>query len=107
MSLDNETGMDPSGIRVRPVTGLVAADYFAAGYFVWAVLIANLARIGYEEKNMYMASYDWRLSFQNTEVLFSFSYHTIFMIHQFCLYDTQVRQLLPPYDYGFDAHLYV
>lgn len=68
VSLDNETGMDPSGIRVRPVSGLVAADYFAPGYFVWAILIANLARIGYEEKNMYMASYDWRLSFQNTEV---------------------------------------
>ncbi|KAL6220945.1 hypothetical protein ACLB2K_008698 [Fragaria x ananassa] len=68
MSLDNETGLDPEGIRVRPVSGLVAADYFAPGYFVWAVLIANLARIGYEEKTMYMASYDWRLSFQNTEV---------------------------------------
>ncbi|KAK1360287.1 Lecithine cholesterol acyltransferase-like protein [Heracleum sosnowskyi] len=68
MSLDNETGLDHPGIRVRPVTGLVAADYFAAGYFVWAVLINNLARLGYEEKNMYMASYDWRLSFQNTEV---------------------------------------
>ena len=68
MSLDNETGLDPPGIRVRSVSGLVAADYFAAGYFVWAVLIANLARIGYEEKNMYMAAYDWRLSFQNPEV---------------------------------------
>ncbi|KAG9457711.1 hypothetical protein H6P81_002219 [Aristolochia fimbriata] len=68
LSLDNETGLDPPGIRVRPVTGLVAADYFAPGYFVWAVLIANLALIGYEEKTMYMASYDWRLSFQNTEV---------------------------------------
>ncbi|GAB2293306.1 Phospholipid:diacylglycerol acyltransferase 1 [Dionaea muscipula] len=68
MSLDNETGLDPPGIRVRPVSGLVAADYFAPGYFVWAVLIANLANIGYEEKNMYMAAYDWRLSFQNTEV---------------------------------------
>ncbi|KAE8658158.1 Phospholipid:diacylglycerol acyltransferase 1 [Hibiscus syriacus] len=54
--------------RVRPVSGLVAADYFAVGYFVWAVLIANLAQIGYEEKTMYMAAYDWRLSFQNTEV---------------------------------------
>lgn len=69
ISLDNETGLDPPGIRIRPVTGLVAADYFAPGYFVWAVLIANLARIGYEEKNMYMAAYDWRISFQNTEVL--------------------------------------
>ncbi|KAJ4816588.1 phospholipid:diacylglycerol acyltransferase [Rhynchospora pubera] len=68
MSMDNETGLDPPGVRVRPVTGLVAADYFAPGYFVWAVLIANLARIGYEEKNMYMAAYDWRISFQNTEV---------------------------------------
>ncbi|KAI3847144.1 hypothetical protein MKW92_009468 [Papaver armeniacum] len=68
MSLNNETGLDPDGIRVRPVTGLVAADYFAPGYFVWAVLIANLARIGYEEKTMYMAAYDWRISFQNTEV---------------------------------------
>lgn len=68
LSLDNETGLDPSGIRIRPVSGLVAADYFAPGYFVWAVLIANLARIGYEEKNMHMAAYDWRISFQNTEV---------------------------------------
>ncbi|KAK4269107.1 hypothetical protein QN277_022309 [Acacia crassicarpa] len=68
MSLDNETGLDPPGIRVRPVSGLVAADYFAPGYFVWAVLIANLAQIGYEEKTMYMAAYDWRISFQNTEV---------------------------------------
>ncbi|GMN36907.1 hypothetical protein TIFTF001_006385 [Ficus carica] len=68
MSLDNETGLDPPGVRVRSVSGLVAADYFAPGYFVWAVLIANLARVGYEEKNMYMAAYDWRLSFQNTEV---------------------------------------
>uniref|UniRef100_A0A2N9HZF0 Condensin complex subunit 1 C-terminal domain-containing protein n=1 Tax=Fagus sylvatica TaxID=28930 RepID=A0A2N9HZF0_FAGSY len=67
MSLDNETGLDRSGVRVRPVSGLVAADYFAPGYFVWAVLIANLAHIGYEEKTMYMAAYDWRLSFQNTE----------------------------------------
>ena len=74
MSLDNETGLDPSGIRVRPVSGLVAADYFAPGYFVWAVLIANLANIGYEEKNMYMAAYDWRLSFQNTEVFFQLEF---------------------------------
>ncbi|CAH9072767.1 unnamed protein product [Cuscuta europaea] len=68
MCLDNETGLDPPGIRVRAIQGLVAADYFAPGYFVWAVLIENLAKIGYEQKNMYMAAYDWRLSFQNTEV---------------------------------------
>ncbi|KAK1299923.1 putative phospholipid:diacylglycerol acyltransferase 2 [Acorus calamus] len=68
MSLDNETGLDPEGIRVRAVPGLVAADYFTPGYFVWAILIKNLARIGYEGKNMHMTAYDWRLSFQNTEV---------------------------------------
>ncbi|KAM7496853.1 hypothetical protein LguiA_021267 [Lonicera macranthoides] len=68
LTLHNETGLDPPGIRVRAVPGLVAADYFAPGYFVWAVLIENLARIGYEGKNMYMAAYDWRLSFQNTEI---------------------------------------
>lgn len=68
LSLHNETGLDPPGIRVRAVPGLVAADYFAPGYFVWAVLIENLAKIGYEGKNMHMAAYDWRLSFQNTEV---------------------------------------
>ncbi|KAK4788101.1 hypothetical protein SAY86_019420 [Trapa natans] len=68
LSLDNETGLDPPGIRVRAVPGLVAADYSSPGYFVWAVLIQNLARIGYEEKNLHMAAYDWRLSFQNTEV---------------------------------------
>lgn len=80
MSLDNETGLDPPGIRVRRVPGLVAADYFAPGYFVWAVMIANLARIGYEDKNMYMASYDWRLSYQNTEVTDSFNGSRIFLI---------------------------
>ncbi|KAF6146779.1 hypothetical protein GIB67_007493 [Kingdonia uniflora] len=68
ISLDNETGLDPPGIRVRAVPGLVAADYFTPGYFVWAVLIENLARIGYEGKNLHMTAYDWRLSFQNTEV---------------------------------------
>ncbi|CAH8267455.1 unnamed protein product [Arabidopsis lyrata] len=68
LSLDSETGLDPPGIRVRAVPGLVAADHFAPCYFAWAVLIENLAKIGYEGKNLHMASYDWRLSFHNTEV---------------------------------------
>ncbi|CAA7025636.1 unnamed protein product [Microthlaspi erraticum] len=66
LSLDNETGLDPSGIRVRAVRGLVAAENFTP--FAWATLIENLAKIGYEGKNLHMASYDWRLSFHNTEV---------------------------------------
>ncbi|KAG2674532.1 hypothetical protein I3843_13G125800 [Carya illinoinensis] len=68
LSLNHETGLDPPGIRVRAVPGLVSADYFAPGYFVWAVLIENLAKVGYEGKNLHMAAYDWRLSFQNTEI---------------------------------------
>ncbi|CAJ1979198.1 unnamed protein product [Sphenostylis stenocarpa] len=63
LSLHDETGLDPPDIRVRAVPGLVAADYL-----VWEDLIENLARIGYEGKNLYMAAYDWRLSFQNTEI---------------------------------------
>ncbi|KAL9370526.1 hypothetical protein Peur_035666 [Populus x canadensis] len=65
LSLYNETGLDPPGIRIRAVPGLVAADYFAPGYFVWAVFVENLAKIGYEGKNMHMAAYDRRRSFQN------------------------------------------
>lgn len=75
LSLDHETGLDPPGIRVRAVPGLVAADYSAPGYFLWAVLVENLAKIGYEEKNLHMAAYDWRLSFQNTEVNLLFLRH--------------------------------
>ena len=68
LSLHNETGLDPPGIRVRAVPGLFATDNLAPDYPVWADLIENLGTIGYEGKNLYMAAYDWRLSFQNTEV---------------------------------------
>ena len=34
MILDNVTGLDPRGVRVRPVSGPVAADYFATGYML-------------------------------------------------------------------------
>ncbi|KAF2300666.1 hypothetical protein GH714_015064 [Hevea brasiliensis] len=74
--LHNETGLDPPGVRVRAVQGLAAADYFAPGYFVWALLIENLAQIGYEEKNLFMAAYDWRLSFQNTEPSLTFNMYS-------------------------------
>ena len=55
-------------IRLRPVSELVAADYLHLAIFVWATLIANLEEIGYKEKSMHMAAYDWILFFQNTEV---------------------------------------
>ncbi|KAI8148004.1 Lecithin:cholesterol acyltransferase-domain-containing protein [Fennellomyces sp. T-0311] len=68
LQLDPVTGLDPPGIRIRAAQGLDAADYFVTGYWVWAKIIENLAAIGYDSNNMYLASYDWRLSFYNLQV---------------------------------------
>ena len=46
----------------RAATGLEAADYVFAGYWVWGKVIENLAEIGYTSNEMFMAAYDWRLS---------------------------------------------
>ncbi|KAF9131114.1 hypothetical protein BGW39_002198 [Mortierella sp. 14UC] len=67
LRLDPDTGLDPEGVRLRAAQGLEAADYFVQGYWVWAPIIKNLAAIGYDNNNMYLASYDWRLSFANLE----------------------------------------
>ncbi|KAG0163365.1 hypothetical protein DFQ30_000277 [Apophysomyces sp. BC1015] len=68
VKLDPFTGLDPPGMKVRAAQGLDAADYFITGYWVWAKIIENLAAIGYDNNNMHLASYDWRLSFHNLEV---------------------------------------
>ncbi|KAG0051321.1 hypothetical protein BGZ83_003851 [Gryganskiella cystojenkinii] len=67
LRLDPKTGLDPEGVRLRAAQGLEAADYFVQGYWVWAPIIKNLAAIGYDNNNMHLASYDWRLSFANLE----------------------------------------
>ncbi|KAF9928557.1 hypothetical protein FBU30_002295 [Linnemannia zychae] len=67
LRLDPKTGLDPDGVRLRAAQGLEAADYFVQGYWVWAPIIKNLAAIGYDNNNMHLASYDWRLSFSNLE----------------------------------------
>ncbi|KAF9579305.1 hypothetical protein BGW38_004492 [Lunasporangiospora selenospora] len=67
MRLDSKTGLDPEGVRLRAAQGLEAADYFVQGYWVWAPIIKNLAAIGYDNNNMHLASYDWRLAFANLE----------------------------------------
>ncbi|KAG0097158.1 hypothetical protein BGZ93_003318 [Podila epicladia] len=67
MRLDSDTGLDPEGIRLRAAQGLEAADYLVPGYWVWAPIIKNLAAIGYDNNNMHLAAYDWRLSFANLE----------------------------------------
>ncbi|KAI8884271.1 LACT-domain-containing protein [Backusella circina FSU 941] len=68
LKLDPVTGLDPPGVKIRAAQGLDAADYFITGYWIWAKIIENLAILGYDNNNMYLASYDWRLSFSNLEV---------------------------------------
>lgn len=67
LRLNPLTGSDPEGIRMRAAQGLEAADFILPGFWVWARIISNLAEIGYDHNNLYMASYDWRLDIGNLE----------------------------------------
>lgn len=67
IKLDEDTGLDPPGIRVRAAQGLDAADYFITGYWIWQRVYQNLAAIGYDPGNLFLAGYDWRLSVVNLE----------------------------------------
>lgn len=67
LSLDPVSGLDPPGIKVRAAEGLDAASYFVSGYWIWARIIENLAAIGYDTNDLWLASYDWRLSYPNLE----------------------------------------
>lgn len=60
--LNRSTGLDPQGIKLRPASGLEAADYIVGGFWVWGKIIENLADIGYDSNNLFMAPYDWRLT---------------------------------------------
>ena len=47
-----------------------SADYFIPGVqgtYVWGKLIEELAEIGYDESNLHLAGYDWRLSPQELQ----------------------------------------
>ena len=74
MTLNATTGLDPlqqpffnRTIRIRPSQGFESADFFLGGYWLWGLMIESLADIGYDQNSMYMASYDWRLSFSDME----------------------------------------
>ncbi|KAJ1978787.1 phospholipid:diacylglycerol acyltransferase [Dimargaris verticillata] len=67
MRLDMDTGLDPPGIKLRAAQGLDAADYFVSGYWVWGKIIENLAVLGYDNNNMHLAAYDWRLGYSDLE----------------------------------------
>eukprot|EP00124_Ichthyophonus_hoferi_P003850 Ihof_evm2s366 gene=Ihof_evmTU2s366 len=65
LKLDTYSNLDPPDIRVRPSEGTESASYFLPGFFVWGMIIENLAAIGYDSNSMLMAVNDWRLSFDN------------------------------------------
>lgn len=65
--LDETTGLDPPGIKLRAAQGFEAADFFVAGYWIWNKILQNLAVIGYEPDNMVSALYDWRLAYLDLE----------------------------------------
>lgn len=67
MRLDNETGLDPIGIKLRAASGLKAADVMLSLYSLWGTLVQQLAPLGYDESSVHLASYDWRLRFDNLE----------------------------------------
>jgi len=65
--LDEHTGMDPPGIKLRAAQGFDAADFFITGYWIWNKILENLATIGYDPTNAFTAAYDWRMSYMNYE----------------------------------------
>lgn len=66
--LDEETGLDPPGIKLRAAQGFDATDFFITGYWIWNKILENLATIGYDPNNAFTAAYDWRMSFMNYEI---------------------------------------
>ncbi|KAM0793391.1 hypothetical protein ACM66B_000844 [Microbotryomycetes sp. NB124-2] len=68
LSLDEYTGLDPDGYKVRSAQGLDAATAFVPGYWIWQKVIENLSVLDYDYNDMHLFSYDWRLAFYNLEV---------------------------------------
>lgn len=66
--LDEQTGLDPPGYRLRAAQGFDATDFFITGYWIWNKVFENLASLGYDPANSFTAAYDWRLSYANLEV---------------------------------------
>ncbi|CEO95656.1 unnamed protein product (mitochondrion) [Plasmodiophora brassicae] len=63
LMLNYSTGLDPDNIKVRPLSSFDSSDYLFGGVFwVWAPIIEELALIGYDPNNLFIATYDWRLS---------------------------------------------
>ncbi|KAJ7729512.1 phospholipid:diacylglycerol acyltransferase [Mycena maculata] len=67
MMLDPVTGLDPPGAKIRAAEGIDAASSFIQGYWIWSKIVENLAVVNYDTNNLYLAPYDWRLSYYNLE----------------------------------------
>merc|ERR1712137_820486 len=67
IALNQTTGLDPEGIKLRVADGMSAADFLIGDYWVWERVIHNLADIGHDPNTMYLAAYDWRLASVNLE----------------------------------------
>ena len=60
--------VDPVGVRIKPVSGLGAADFVIGDYWVWNPIIEALGRAGFDESRLWMMSYDWRLPLRDLQV---------------------------------------
>ncbi|KAE9399765.1 Lecithin:cholesterol acyltransferase [Gymnopus androsaceus JB14] len=67
MMLDPVTGLDPPDAKIRAAEGIDAASTFIQGYWIWSKIVENLAVVNYDTNNLYLAPYDWRLSYWNLE----------------------------------------
>lgn len=48
-------------MKLRALAATHGVDYLFPAYFVWGMLIRNLADIGYDANNLVAETYDWRL----------------------------------------------
>ncbi|KAF8160852.1 Lecithin:cholesterol acyltransferase-domain-containing protein [Crassisporium funariophilum] len=67
MMLDPVTGLDPADAKIRAAEGIDAASSLIQGYWIWSKIVENLAVVNYDTNNLYLAPYDWRLSYYNLE----------------------------------------
>ncbi|KJA20775.1 hypothetical protein HYPSUDRAFT_68313 [Hypholoma sublateritium FD-334 SS-4] len=67
MMLDPVTGLDPPRAKIRAAEGIDAASSLIQGYWIWSKIVENLAVVNYDTNNLFLAPYDWRVSYYNLE----------------------------------------
>ncbi|KAI5193337.1 phospholipid:diacylglycerol acyltransferase [Nematocida minor] len=68
MKLNPDTGLDPSGIKVRASCGLESSDFSIPGMWFWWKIVENLSHIGYDAADVHFAAFDWRLGIEEMEI---------------------------------------